>query len=572
MVSYFSESEDCLPQTEDLHQESFATLHQILTEPGPSPVLLLSGEPGSGRAGTLDTAVHKAQITLLRLDLDGYEEGPEGLLGFLSLWGQRHDAETDEAAAERLEKVAELAGEMTPSMASAILAAVLLAHDGQLDGSSGDPREITRRILDRAAGSGRLVLHIADSAQLDAVSRRWFLEEAARNPRVVLAFSCHPNDLNVSVAPDAQVRRLEFERPESEGAVHREPVLYLLSGADLQAADQLGRFLDLAALCGRNIPCDVLLAHLEVTTEQREALLDVIDEELVEEGEHRLFVDHQYGHPSFPGLLVYSFLRPALNQSLLADVPRDKRKRLAAELFEFVRNHMPIATRGVARLFVQLAEQTGDPKEREPYLRLLRWWVSPGDVERLTAAVAQELEAGRTSPEALLEITDRAAGIWPPAHRLALLAALSTEEISRPLQADSHYLRAGLLRESGQPKEALREADLALAAAEEVHGPKSGPRGAILTLNGVLAGDLGDFTRARADFEQSLSVHRSVFGERHPSVAASLANLAALNRHLGETRTARDLFDQAFAIAREVQGEEHAFTQALLKARDELPG
>ncbi|HEX3532093.1 MAG TPA: tetratricopeptide repeat protein [Thermoanaerobaculia bacterium] len=103
-----------------------------------------------------------------------------------------------------------------------------------------------------------------------------------------------------------------------------------------------------------------------------------------------------------------------------------------------------------------------------------------------------------------------------------------------------------------------------------MHGPQSGPRGAILTLTGVLAGDVGDFTRARADFEQSLSVHRSVFGERHPSVAASLANLAALSRHLGETQAARDLFDQAFAIAREIQGEDHPFTQALLKARDEL--
>jgi hypothetical protein len=447
-----------LPQTEDLHQESFATLHKILTESGPSPVLLLSGEPGSGRAGTLDAAVRQAQITLLRLDLDGYEEGPEGLLGFLSLWGQRHEAETDEAAAERLEKVAELAGEMTPSMASAILVAILLSQDGQLADSSGDPCESTRRILDRLAGAGRLVLHVADSAQLDAVSRRWLLDEVARNPRIVLAFSCHPNDLNVSVASDAQVRRLELEHPESEGAVHLEPVRDLLSRSDLQAADQIGRFLDLAALCGRNVPCDVLLAHLEVTTEQREALLDLIDEELVEEGEHRLFVDHQYGHPSFPGLLVYSFLRPALNQSLLADVPRDKRKRLAAELLDFVRNHVPIATRGVARLFVQLAEQTGDSKEREPYLRLLRWWVSPGDLEGLTAAVTQELETGKTPPEALLEITDRASGIWPPPHRLALLAALSAEEISRPLQADTHYLRAGLLRESGQPKEALREA------------------------------------------------------------------------------------------------------------------
>jgi tetratricopeptide (TPR) repeat protein len=524
----------------------------------------------------LGAAVRKAreegaQISLLRLDLDGFEEGPQGLLGFLSLWGQRHEAETDEAAAERLERVAEIAGEMPPSMASAILLAILLEQDGQAGISAGDdPRASARRILDSLAEPGRLVLHVIDSAQLDAVSRRWLLDEAARLPGMVLAFSCHPNDLNVSVAPVEQVRRLEFEASGSEGAVHLEPVRDLLSRADLQAADQLGRFLDLAALCGRNVPSDVLMGHLEITTEQREELLDLIDEELVEEGEHRLFVDHQYGHPSFSGLLIYSFLHPALNQSLLEHVPRDKRKRLAGELLDFVRNRVPVATRGLARLFVNLAEHTGDTKAREPYLRLLRWWVSPEDVGALTAIVAAELETGKTTPEALLEIADRASGIWPPAHRLALLAALAEGEISRPIQADSHYLRAGLLRESGQAKEALREADQALAAAEEVHGQLSGPRGAILTLTGVLAGDLGDFERARADFEQSLSVHRQVFGDRHPSVAASLANLAALNRHLGETKQARDLFAQALEIAREVQGDDHPFTQALLKARDEL--
>lgn len=543
-------------------------------------MLLLAGEPGSGRTGTLDAAVRKAreegnQIALIHLDLDGFEEGPQGLLGFLSLWGQRHEAETDEAAAERLERVAELAAEMPPSMASAILLAILLEFDGETVFTGDNPRESTRRILDRLAGTGRLVLHIADSTQLEAVSRSWLLDEAARQPRMILAFSCHSNDLNVSVAPEAQVRRLEFAASGSvgsEGAVHLEPVRDLLASADLQAADQLGRFLDLAALCGRNVPSDVLMAHLEVTAEQREELLDLIDEELVEEGEHRLFVDHQYGHPSFAGLLIYSFVQPALNQSLLEHVPRDKRKRLASELLDFVRNRVPVATRGLARLFANLAEHTGDAKAREPYLRLLRWWVSPEDAGRLTAIVAAELETGKTTPEALLEIADRASGIWPPPHRLALLAALSEGEISRPIQADSHYLRAGLLRESGQPQEALREADLALKAAEEVHGRLSGPRGAILTLTGVLAGDLGDFERARADFEQSLSVHRQLFGDRHPSVAASLANLAALSRHLGDSKQAHDLFDQALAIAREAQGEEHPFTQALVKARDELAG
>jgi hypothetical protein len=569
-----------LPQT-----EPFEAILQILTEPGPSPVLLLSGEPGSGRAAALEDAARKAgeegtPAAVMRLDLEGFEEGPQGLVGFLSLWGQRHQAETDEERAQRLERVAELAGEIAPSVAGAILLSLLLEREGPSGETSdltGDRRESARRLLEHLSGTGRLILHVVDSAQLDAVTRRWLLEEARRHPNLILAFSCHPkdsNDLDGAVAPGAEVRRLDFVRSWSDSAVHLEPVRDLLSRVDLQAADLLGRFLDLAALCGQNVPPDLLMAHLDVSTEQREELLDLIDDGLVEEGDQRLFFDHQYGHPSFAGLLVYSFLSPVLNQNLLEHVPRDKRKRLAAELLTFVRQRVPVATRGLARLFLNLAEHTEDPQEREPFLRLLAWWTSPEDAAGLTAILTEDLEAGRTKPEAVLEIADRSSGIWPPPHRLALLAALGplsiTSKVSRSLQADAHYLRAGLLRESGQPAEALQEARLALDAAAEVHGRSSAPCGAILTLTGVLAGDLGDFDRSRADFQESLDIHRQVFGDRHPSVAASLANLAALHRHLGDTKQARELFDQSFAIARETQGEDHPFTQALQNARNEL--
>src|SRR4029077_12089892 len=96
-----------------------------------------------------------------------------------------------------------------------------------------------------------------------------------------------------------------------------DPLHELLHGLELETADRLQRFLDLAALCGPNLPAEALLLHLELTAEQREDPLDVIDEELVESEETRLFVDHQYAHASFPGLLTYSFLSPALRHALL---------------------------------------------------------------------------------------------------------------------------------------------------------------------------------------------------------------------------------------------------------------
>ena len=59
---------------------ALAAVERLLAAPGPSPVLVLAGEPGCGRTGLLEAAAYGAgqtgrKILVLPLDLDGYEEG-----------------------------------------------------------------------------------------------------------------------------------------------------------------------------------------------------------------------------------------------------------------------------------------------------------------------------------------------------------------------------------------------------------------------------------------------------------------------------------------------------------------
>jgi tetratricopeptide (TPR) repeat protein len=553
-----------------------------LTGNRPAPVLLLSGEPGSGRSELLAAAARKAAeqgapAAILHLDLAGFEEGPEGLVGFLSLWGQRHRAETDDRPAERLERVAEWVAELPPSMASAILLSLLLETESAVDSLySQDPRQATRRLLERLTATDRVILHVTRSSDLDAVTRRWLLAEAPSHPNLLLALSCDPRDSDDTVAPRTWVRRVSLVRTPRTSDVLLEPLKDLMGRVDFRAAELLGRFIDLAALCGENVPSDLLMAYLEVSQEEREQLLDLIDEGLVQDEDSvedvggRLFLDLQYGHPSFHGLLTYSFVTPALRQDLLDHVPPAKRKGLAGELLSFLRERVPVATRGLAQLFLSLADHLEDAGLRRPCLRMLDWWISPGDEDALSSLVGEDLAAARLDPKSVLEAVSRTAGTWPPPHRLALLAAVESSSQGRAILGDVRYLRAAILRETGNPTAALEETRRALEAAEA--GGGSALTGAILTLSGVLSGDLGDFQESRRRFEQSLAVHRTIFGDSHPAIAACLANLAALHRHLGEREPARELFAQAFEMARETQGEEHPFTQALGKALEELGG
>src|SRR5438270_9542219 len=65
--------------------EALVAVARLLLEPGPSPVLLLAGPPGCGRTGLLEAAALSAggaggeagPISVLPLDLDGYEEGTD---------------------------------------------------------------------------------------------------------------------------------------------------------------------------------------------------------------------------------------------------------------------------------------------------------------------------------------------------------------------------------------------------------------------------------------------------------------------------------------------------------------
>jgi len=550
-----------------------------LTGVRPAPVLLLSGEPGSGRSELLLAAARQAgeqgaPAAVLRLDLAGFEEGPEGLVGFLSLWGQRHRAESDDRLAERLEKAADLASELPPVMASAILLSLLLETEGAVESLAGrDPLQALRQLLERLSATGRVILHVARSSDLDAVTRRRLLAESQSHPNLLLALSCDRRDTDDEVAPRAWVRRVSLARTPRTSDVLLAPLRELMGRVDFRAAELLGRFIDLAALCGENVPSDLLMAHLEVTQEEREQLLDLIDEGLVEDEGGHLFLDLQYGHPSFHGLLTYSFVTPALRQDLLDHVPPAKRKGLAGELLSFLSERIPVATRGLAHLFLSLADHLDDANLRRPYLRMLDWWVSPGDEGALGLSLSEEIAAGRLDPKTVLEVVSRTAGTWPPPHRLALLAAVEGGSPPGQLQScrgDLLYLRAVILREMAKPSEALEETRRALEVAEAAGA--SPLTGGLLTLSGILSGDLGDFKEARRRFEQSLAVHRKVFGDAHPAIAACLANLAALHRHMGEREPARDLFAQALTVARETQGEEHPFTQALGKALEELGG
>ena len=596
--------------------EALAAIERVLAAPGPAPVLLLAGEPGCGRTGLLKAAAGGAArqerpITVLPLDLDGYEEGFD-LNRFVDVQAANRWELSEEEREALRERMTPLLQFVPPTLAGAALVSLLLRTGDPVAvwkelpaaTADGDARPALSSLFANLSRDGHLVVHAVESAQITDPLRRWLLDETRRNPRLVLALSCAPADPDDRVAPRAESLRLDLQ-PLPAGTL-LDPLHDLLHGLELATADRLQRFLDLAALCGPNVPAEALFLHLELTPEQREELLDVIDEELVDGEETRLFVDHQYAHSSFPGLLTYSFLSPTVRHALLEPLLPAKRERMAGELLEFFNQSVPTHTRGMALLRFTLAGYLEDDQARQFFLRELRVWIGPGEAEDLTAEFITGMADGRTSARDLLGAARQTEGFWPPFRRLAFIEAARTRAGDLPPdeRLELHNQRAELLRELQRAPEAVAEGRLALEEARKVHGPDHPATARSLNLLGILLNDSGEFVdardlleealaiqsrtaedanlgsilanlgmvyrglgqreEARERLERALALHRKTFGDGHPAVAADLGHLATLERELGDPARALEYLRPTVEIARHLYGEGHPETARAL--------
>jgi tetratricopeptide (TPR) repeat protein len=544
--------------------EALAAVERVLAAPGPAPVLILAGETGCGRTGLLAAAAHGAglqgrQTAVLPLDLDAYEEGLD-LARFAEVQIAKR-WELGDAEREALRETARLFLPSVPvSITGAALVSLLLRLDDPrpvwkaLPTNDADARPLLTHLLHRLTREGHLVVHAVANAQLTDTLRRWLLDEAQREPRLVLAISCSPADPDDRVTPRAPSLRLDLH-PFPAGDL-LDPIHALFDDLELETADRLQRFLDLAAMCGENVPAEALFHHLELTDEQREELLDLIDEELVENEDLRLFVDHQYGHPSFPGLLTYASLSPLLRHAFLEPLSA-KRGRLAGELLDFLNRSVPVHSRGMSLLRFNLAGFLDDDQARQFFLRELRVWIGPGEAEALTAELSAGIADGRTSTRDLLGAARQTEGLWPAFRRFAFVEAARPHagDLNPEERLELHNLRAEILRDLQRAPEAIAEARLSLASAEATHGPEHAATARALNLLGILLNETGAHAEAQGTLERALAIQSR--GERDANLGSILANLGMVYRNLGLRDPARDHLERALVLHREMFGDLH---------------
>src|SRR4051794_13444736 len=272
--------------------QALAALAGWLATDGAAPVLLLAGPAGCGRAGLLAAAARRTagaggEIRILPLDPDGYEGGSDPPR-FVAGQGAKRWELDDEARESLRGEVLPLLPRVPLSSAGAALLSLLLRLDdagaagrhllpappalpGPGPHPAGDARPVLAALLDRVSRGGLLILHVAASDLLNDPLRRWLLDASQRHPRLRLALSCATADVDERVAPRAARLRVDLE-PLPAGDLLA-PLQQHPRDIDLETSDRLQRFLDLAALCGPNVPAELLFHHLELDEDEREEIL-----------------------------------------------------------------------------------------------------------------------------------------------------------------------------------------------------------------------------------------------------------------------------------------------------------
>jgi hypothetical protein len=351
--------------------------------------------------------------------------------------------------------------------------------------------------------------------------------------------------------------------------------------SDLEAPEerknQLGQFIDFAAMCDPTIPVVALVRCIGLKENQVDEFIDLIDEATQVDDDNGLLRNVGFYHPGFPPeTLIYRFRNPVRAASVLDRV--HSLAQASDRLLSFSQRFFRPDTRAICEMFLNLARLAGRTHEAEQFETQLRWWTSIEETETLVGLIVDELTHGEISPALVWKILEGVKDTWPPALRWALIEGYGRQPDGIPdnMRFLFQITRGHILLDLGRYAEALAEAQEA-----EGHFVEPVWRSEALQRNlaGVAKRGLGEYAGSHRDLARALELANSNRLPEHPDVLRTMDNLAATLDAQGDLAGARALEEQVLAARRPLLGEAHPETlramnnlAQMLKAQRDLAG
>lgn len=562
--------------------------------------LVLTGDTGSGRSLAVEESLRRLAgpggrpVTILSLDLDGYEPADSSLQSFLDhrrrtaglkpvatlhqagcldWWHAaalavndgtdlplaRNPSPEGNGAALFLERLATLTCDA---------AGVLVVHDADLlprpfvapliTSLEGGPR--IRCVLMSTPGSdwewlreviGNGLHYISPprvgTAELELTLERGFGLEAPAAQEMARSLCKSSGGLRGLVA--LKLRRMMVgmaSEPTPLPGGER-------AGGGGKGAAPPAPLLSALALCGGTAPARPVLAALGIPETEGERWIDLLDDWIAEGAPGPSVIDHQYHHPSFPAFATYQLAGRLNAAELVAAQPAGTRGREAGRLLDCLVSQLPGATRGEHRLLLALAVLAGRPTVAEQCRAGLRSWAGqqeaedlPGLIRALLAAAAISHRAGElgNAREHLQHALELVAGEGGGGgdRELRLLRAAAFESLGNVLlELDLADSAQPILERSLDEYRSLPEHELRIAA--------------VLRSLGDLAWSRGDLATARSHLRGGVEVLEHPGSTHLQELTGLLGRLAELERAAGEPEACLAAFERLIAARSALYGD-----------------
>jgi hypothetical protein len=229
-----------------------------------------------------------------------------------------------------------------------------------------------------------------------------------------------------------------------------------------------------AALCGPAIPLRLVadtVAAVRAGACAADEVIQALDASLGDgtpEPRDALLRRRHARQAAFPAdVTVYEF-RDDLTRWAVASLPSEHERRgWARELLAAAEAHLPVHTRGIAQMLLELARVSEDGEALAHWEWRLSWWVSAQEADALRSAVEEGLREGRLDPGPLFQVALSEQDALQPRIRLALLDALETQGIPWPLVPHFYSWRGGMHQELDQIVESAHDLQRALATCPD---------------------------------------------------------------------------------------------------------
>ena len=213
----------------------------------------------------------------------------------------------------------------------------------------------------------------------------------------------------------------------------------------------------------------------------------------------------------------------------------------------------------------------GEGEERYLYLHrllqdIIRSKIGLTNQEDLGEAVRLVTKAMSYNQDQVREILEEAQPMIPHAKSLVEHCA-AEKEMTLKLKTELsnlHHYCGQVFYTLAQYGAALKYYEESLSIRKQVFGDRHTSVAHSLNNIGMLYKTLGKHEEALKYYEESLSIYKQVFGDRHPDVATSLNNIGNLYNTLGRNQEALKYYEESLSIRKQVFGDRHTSVAASL--------